>query len=225
LLRKQINVFNITFNADELAPHPHINRLFPHGQAILITDSFLLFHPQEAARFLRWFHLQVLVTKPAGTWKLCVRPGIRDFLLAIIEEKSEEDGFVFMQMYESLYYIIPEDTVDDEDLEDDIELDTDLQEKPVRCMSSGVSNFDQSVGKNMAPRELLNEDRVSKNDAILVEWFAGWAMTQLESFRRFHIISGARSGRREAEKMEWEGKWSHVSVYIISSPLSWRVRY
>lgn len=156
----------------------------------------------------------VLVTKPAGTWKLCVRPGIRDFLLTIIEEKSEEDGFVFMQMYESLWYIIPEDQVDDEDLEDDIELDTDLDEKTVRCMSSGVSNFDQSVGMNMGPHEPLNEDKIARNDAILAEWFAGWAMTQLESFRRFHIISGARSGRVEAEKTEWEGKWSHVSIHL-----------
>lgn len=180
---------------------------------MLITDSFLLFHPHEAARFLRWFRLQVLPIKPAGTWKLCVRPGIRDFLLSIIEEKSEEDGFVFMQMYESLWYIIPEDLVDDEDLEDDIELDTDLDEKTVRCMSSGVSNFDQSVGMNVVNLELLNEDKVARNDATLAEWFAGWAMTQLECFRRFHIISGASPGRREAEKAEWEGKWSHVSMH------------
>ena len=180
---------------------------------MLITDSLLLLRPHEAARFLRWFRLQVLPTKPAGTWKLCVRPGIRDFLLSVIEEKSEEDGFVFMQMYESLWYIIPEDQVDDKDLEDDIELDTDLEEKPVRCMSSGVSRFDQSVGMNVVNLELLNEDKVARNDATLAEWFAGWAMTQLECFRRFHIISGASPGRREAEKAEWEGKWSHVSMH------------
>lgn len=209
LLRKPINVFNITFKADELAPHPHINRLFPHGQAILVTDSFLLLHPQEASRFLRWFRLQVQANKPVGTWKLCVRPGIRDLLLTIIEERSEEDGFPFMQMYESLYYIIPEDSVDDEELEDDIDLDTDLEERTIRCMSSSVSKFDQSVGKNMD----LNEDKIARNDATLVEWFAGWAMTQVEYIRRFHIIAGAKTGRREMEKTEWERKWSHVSIY------------
>lgn len=212
MLWKPINVFNITFYADELAPHPHINRLFPHGQAILVTDSFLLLHPQEAARFLHWFRLWVLGCKPAGNGKLCVRPHIRDFLLNIIEEKSEEDGFVFMQMYENLWYIIPEDQVDDEDLEDDLVLDTDLDEKTVRCMSSGVSNFDQGVGWNTVRSGPVDEDKIARNDAILAEWFAGWAMTQLESFRRFQIISGSRSGRLEAERTEWEGKWSHVSL-------------
>ena len=211
MLAKQINVFNITFYADELAPHPHINRLFPHGEAILVTDSFLLLRPQEAARFLHWFRLAAVDGKPPGQWKLCIRPGIRDFLLTIIEESSEKDGFVFMRMYESLWYIIPEDQVDDEDLEDDIVLDTDLDEKPVRCMSSAVSNFDQSVGRHMVSSERLSEEKIARNDATLVEWFAGWAMTQLEVHRRFNIISGSRSEILEGQRTEWEAKWSHVS--------------
>lgn len=196
---------------DELAPHPHINRLFPHGEAILVTDSFLLLHPREAARFLKWFRWVAIDGKPPGQWKLCFRPGIRDLLLTIIEQSSEKDGFVFMQMYENLWYIIPEDQVDDEDLEDDIVLDTDLDEKPVRCMSSGISNFDQTVGMNMVLSGLANEDKIARNDGILVEWFAGWAMTQLESHRRFNVISGSRSERLERQRTELEGKWSHVS--------------
>lgn len=219
-LSKQINVFNITFFADESAPHPHINRLFPHGEAILITDSFLLLHPGEAARFLKWFRWVAFDGKPPGQWKLCFRPGIRNLLLTIIEQRSEKDGFAFMQMYESLWYIIPEDQVDDEDLEDDIVLDTDLDEKPVRCMSSGVSNFKQIVGINTGPPGVIpNEKKIAKNDAILVEWFAGWAMTQLESHRRFNIISGSKPERLQRQKAEWEGKWSHVSlkVYLMIS--------
>lgn len=140
-----------------------------------------------------------------------MRPGIRDFLLTIIEESSEEDGFVFMRMYESLWYIIPEDQVDDEDLEDDVVLDTDLDEKTVRYMSSAVSNFDQSVGRNAVSSERLPEERIARNDATLVEWFAGWAMTQLEVHRRFNIISGSKSERLERQRTEWEAKWSHVS--------------
>ena len=116
-----------------------------------------------------------------------------------------------MQMYESLWYMIPENQVDEEDLEDDIVLDTDLDENPVRCMSSGVSNFDQSVGMNMVLSGVANEDKIARNDGTLVEWFAGWAMTQLESHRRFNIISGSRSERLERQRTELEGKWSHVS--------------
>ena len=207
MMRKSINVFNITFYADKVAPHPHINRLFPHGQTYLLTDSFLLLHPREATRFLRWYRFKITGTKAPGTWRLCTRPRIREFLFDLLEEKSEDEGFPFMQMYESLWYIIPTDYPDDDDLEDDVELITDIYEKPVRCMNRGVTGFDCSVGRKTVPDAPINQDQLARNDEILAEWYAGWGMTQVEKYRRFQIISG---GRPEAGKA-WERKWSHVS--------------
>ena len=150
--------------------------------------------------------MSVLITKPAGTWKICTRPQIRDYLLCLVEARNVDEGHIFMKMYESIWYILPEEQMDDEEFE------TPIDEAPVRCMSEGVNNFDHNVGKN--PNEPLDEDAIAKNDATHVEWFAGWALTELEKFRRFTVISGARSNRREAERKGWETKWSHVSRFL-----------
>ena len=202
-------MFNITFYKDTYASHPHINRIFPHGHAFLITDSFVLLCPHEAVRFLRWFRLNVLVNKPAGTWQLCTRPHIRDYILSLVQARTVDQGLVFMQMYESLWYILPEDLMDDDEFE------TPIDEAPVRCMSEGVSRFDHDVGKKSETNEPMDEDAIAANDATHVEWFAGWALTEVERFRRFTVISGARGDRKESERKEWESQWSHVSCFPL----------
>lgn len=104
----------------------------------------------------------------------------------------------------------------------------------IRCMSDAVSFFDQTVGKGSQTNFPMPEEGIANNDAIMVEWFAGWAMTQLENFRKFHIIMapcgvgpGARGGGGggpgplgafERQRKEWMRKWSHVrffSLYIL----------
>lgn len=109
----------------------------------------------------------------------------------------------------------------------------------IRCMSDAVSFFDQNVGKGSQTNLPMPEEGIANNDAIMVEWFAGWAMTQLENFRKFHIIMapcgggpGARGGGGgpgplgafERQRKEWMRKWSHVRYfffpYILSFPLS-----
>lgn len=111
----------------------------------------------------------------------------------------------------------------------------------IRCMSDAVSFFDQNVGKGSQTNLPMPEEGIANNDAIMVEWFAGWAMTQLENFRKFHIIMapcgggpGARGGGGgggpwplgafERQRKEWMRRWSHVRffslLYILSFPLS-----
>lgn len=105
----------------------------------------------------------------------------------------------------------------------------------IRCMSDAVSFFDQTVGKGSQTNFPMPEEGIANNDAIMVEWFAGWAMTQLENFRKFHIIMapcsvgpGARGGvgggpgplgAFERQRKDWMRKWSHVrfffSLYIL----------
>lgn len=109
---------------------------------------------------------------------------------------------MFMQIYESLWYILPQELMEDDEFE------TPRDEAPVRCMNEGVLQFDLKVGTDMP----VNGEAIAKNDSILVEWFAGWALTECEKFRRFNVISGAREGQREVERKEWIEKWSHVST-------------
>lgn len=111
----------------------------------------------------------------------------------------------------------------------------------IRCMSDAVSFFDQNVGKGSQTNLPMPEELIATNDSIMVEWFAGWAMTQLENFRKFHIIMvpcgggpGARGGGGggpgllrafEQQRKDWMRRWSHVrfifsSLYIIVPSLN-----
>lgn len=108
----------------------------------------------------------------------------------------------------------------------------------IRCMSDAVSFFEQNVGKGSQTNSPMPEEKIASNDAIMVEWFAGWAMTQLENFRKFHIIMtpcGGGPGARgrggggpgplrafEQQRKDWMRRWSHVRfiflLYISSFP-------
>ena len=160
---------------------------------------------------MKWFRLLINTNKPVGTWKLCTRPAIRDYLLSLVEDRNKEDGHVYMQIYEDVWYLLPDEVMED------AEWEVPKDEAPVLCMSSRVSNFDQEVGKRSTTNKPMKEAAIARNDATQVYWFAGWAMTQLEQFRRFHVISGAQNeDGNEGEWKSWARKWNHVSA--ISFP-------
>ena len=67
------------------------SRLFPHGGAILLTDSLILENPVVAEKIVRWFAQMVKIRAP-NTWKLAGRPGLKDWVLSVADEKSDQDG-------------------------------------------------------------------------------------------------------------------------------------
>ncbi len=64
-------------------------RLFPHGGAVLLTESVFLDDPKAARQILQWFQ-ESLIRKPAGTWKLLCRPGIKDWMRELVDEFPED---------------------------------------------------------------------------------------------------------------------------------------
>ncbi|MCJ1343221.1 hypothetical protein MMC31_001414 [Peltigera leucophlebia] len=83
----------------------------------------------------------------------------------------------------------------------------------------------------------MPEEAIARNDAIMVDWFAGWALTQLENFRKFHVImapcggggAGARGdggggpgpgGAYERLRKEWMRKWGHITILTPEEALN-----
>ena len=127
-------------------------------------------------------------------------------------------------MYESIHYILPEDLdpLCNKDYNDE-------GASTIRCMSDRVSYFDQTVGRGVQTNSPMPEDAIAENDAIILNWFAGWAMTQLENFRKFHVImapgTGARGGgpggayeggreRFDRQRKDWMKGWNHVREFF-----------
>ena len=198
-MRKPINIFNI--NLRPIPPDTCLTRLFPHGAALLLTDSLILNRPREVVRILTWFDTNILFNKPAGTWKLCLRPRFRSWILDIIQDRPPEDGRVYVETYALIYKIIPIELMDEDD-----DFETPKEDAPMACASS-LGSFDPCVGLGPNSNDTVG---IARNDALLVDWFAGWTRMKVEGMRRFNVVHGLGEEGAEVRK-GWERKWSHVS--------------
>ncbi|KAL8651686.1 MAG: hypothetical protein Q9210_003111 [Variospora velana] len=209
LKNPQINVFNLSLQPmSPLAPDPHLIRLFPAGMAILLTDSLFLARPMEAARILTWFRLFALPSKPTttGTWKICTRPAIRDWLLKMIGRLTYPYGRDLVSCYGEIMRLLPPNMTKEWDP------DVPKDEAPIACMGAGVSNFDYQLGTNVSALVEVDNQAIVKNDITLCGWFAGWAMMKQEKFRRFQIVTG-RDGEDQLKQLrDGVKKWNHVVV-------------
>ncbi len=192
----------------QLALDRHLNRLFPHGAAVLLTDGLFLHQPHEAARILTWFRLIILKSKAPRTWKLCTRPRLKDWLLTVQADRNMEDGKVYVQCYGEVWRILKEEYMEECLLEEE----QPTSEAPM-CFMGEVPAFDESVGKGVAANDEVDKDAIAQNDKVLLEWFAGYAMTKLEHFRRFDIVTG---DERHQELMDkYQSRWSHIEIVTV----------
>lgn len=174
---------------------------------LLLTDSLLLLQPLEAVKILTWYRLRVFNEKPNSTWKIITRPNIRRFLLNCCQErKLDEEGRRFVQIYEQIAYML-----DPEDLYD-WEADEPKEEAPIYCMQK-IKSFNSKVGRKVEFNKDLDHAAIAQNDDVLAEFFAGWANVHMESYRRFHIISGSSDEEGKAQRERWAEKWSYVEVF------------
>jgi len=184
ILKKSMNVWSLSLRRDPNMTHPHLTRLFPHGCMLLLTDSLILLRPRDAVRLLAWFRLRVLVDKPAGTWKIVTRPGLRNFCLNCCNERNDdEEGKCFVEIYQELVLMLDADELYDFDE------DRPKDEAPIYCMPK-IKSFNTKVGRRVDYSRNLDHAAIAKNDEVLVEFFAGWASCNIEHYRRFHIITG-----------------------------------
>jgi hypothetical protein len=75
-----VNLFNLSLQ--RVLPYCnlpiHIERLFPNGTAILLTESAMVHQPQRTLAILRWFSHTVKTKR--GTWKIALIPNVRHWL-------------------------------------------------------------------------------------------------------------------------------------------------
>ncbi|KAL9585048.1 MAG: hypothetical protein Q9212_001763 [Teloschistes hypoglaucus] len=208
-LRRFINMFNLSLEPmSPLGPDPHLIRLFPAGQAILLTDSLFLLRPVQAARILAWFRLFVIPTKSFGTWKICTRPAIGEWLMRVQEAFEYPNGKDYVMCWAEVMRLLPRDKVKEWDP------NTPTETAPIACMGTMVSNFDQTVGTGVTNISQVDEHKLIRNDVTLISWFAGWAMTKQEKFRRFAVVTGweEESQQQQHLKQTIQRKYHHLWI-------------
>ncbi|PVH80903.1 hypothetical protein DL98DRAFT_571518 [Cadophora sp. DSE1049] len=182
------------------APDPHVGRLrftrlFPHGCAFLLTPSFIIAEPERSYEILNWFLNKKFVNTTAGTWKLVCCHDFRGYLLDLANSKAKEKED-FEQEHkdkpakDSMLY---QKKLDFRHCETRYKLYKALitwQLKHTRDDSDSDSDRDDDNENPLvqAPKSIDQDD-----DEGLINWFAGWAMLKLDTYRKFPVI-GTNSG-------------------------------
>lgn len=83
ILQSSFNIFNISLDrCIEGSEDSHLQRLFPSGGVVLMTEDFMIHETVNAIAVLEWFGGFVQVT---SEWKLFFRPNIQQWLFNLFD--------------------------------------------------------------------------------------------------------------------------------------------
>ncbi|KAK2800772.1 hypothetical protein FQN51_005912 [Onygenales sp. PD_10] len=209
LLRNPINVFNISLAKPlkYLDYDAHIQRLFPHGGLILMTEDLILNKPQTALKCLEWFGSYIHRKFP-GTWKMFFRPNIQFWLLDLCTSWRDDTLWKMYHMIKSLIPKYPDghyNTYRRADSPDTLDGLTDDEGQHHPFISPrDIPDYGsrQENDEPLIPKGLTQKERDTDH---LVEYFAGYGLVNVEKFRRFVVITTHNPQPR------WL-KWSHIEV-------------
>ena len=189
--------------------HPHLVRCFPHGGVILLTISLMLYHPYETLRILRWFRLEVLPSKPSGTWKIAVRPRIQEWLLDLHDLCHKETwrspfGDVTLQVYADInieVMLLLDRDVEPWGLAVEVwDNEVPLSEAPIVAGIHLPRARREWVGDSFETAK-IDHDAVCWNDNELIQWFSEWAGDHMHDHRKFQVVLGYLRGDPTGDRL------------------------
>lgn len=179
--------------------HPHIVRLFPHGAVILLTESLILYQPIETLRLVMWFRLVQLKSKTPGTWKLAVRPEIRQWLSDILDLHGEMEQSTFSdskkddfaKIYTEISLLFGMSSARETFIVPAIEYDHPARDTPIITpfsLGTPQQYCEWRVNDGVADAD---HGTIQEVDETLMRWFAEWAMVDgCRQYRKMIIIPG-----------------------------------
>ena len=178
-----------------------VTRIFPHGHAILLTPSFLVAEPEKANVLIDWFRNKLKKSTP-GTWKIVCAHDIRTYLLQLALEKSLERD----QFYEENH---------DKPAKDAMASKRGLSyqacearficHKAISDLSKDsvkdqlFESYDSDNSSNSASPIIYADMSIDPdNEQLLITWFAGWSIRQLDKFRKYTVVGTNSSSCEKA---------------------------
>ena len=189
--------------------HSHLVQCFPHGGVVLLTVSLILYHPYEAVRVLRWFRLEQLPNKPSGTWKVAVRPRIREWLLDIHDlccEKTWQSPFgdfnlqVYADINTEIILLLERNTEPFGLMVETWDTEVPIPEAPVVAEIQLLRGRQEWMGDSFATTK-IDHDAVHWNDEELIQWFSEWAGAHMWDHRKFQVVLGYPRGDKEGDRL------------------------
>lgn len=207
----KLNVFAVSLREPifELASAGHLQRLFPHqGVCLLVTEASMRKEPSNTLAILKWFNG---FQRKKRNWKICLRPRIRPWLNKLANSERDATRRTLMsEMLQTINRIIPDSSIDS----GDGPLTPDSHEDGYESIGNDGVSDDEGVSAPLISLNRLERygqppsnpevTQLTKNEHVLVEWFAGWACKRADRHRCFTAIT------TESLK-DWNG-WNHIEI-------------
>jgi len=181
---------------------PECETLFPHGAVTFITDEVLQYRPDKATDIIQRF-LKDNATKPEGAQnsKIATRPGIKDWLIQLVQQHSSERDTRWLELYASICQLCPPEAEDIYNLPNP--LDSSL------LISSPPENLPSFY-------EALEQDEAKATD-LMINWFAGWSVLNAKDFRRFVVCYEPKGANFVVNQVDpdsrgWTKRYQHIGV-------------
>ncbi|KAL2753741.1 hypothetical protein ACRALDRAFT_1094568 [Sodiomyces alcalophilus JCM 7366] len=171
----------LSLNAHSAYPGQfRFSRLFPHGNVILLTPSFLIAQPCRARQLVSRYHAKFDEAK--FYIKLAVSENISTFLEDVALDKLEERQRLKARQ---------KGLSTSEAIAEERRLGLTMAECTARFELLALSRKLMEVQNNMAGREpfVLVDKNIDANDEqSMVNWFGWWSQTNLDQFRKFYVL-------------------------------------
>ncbi|KAL1311071.1 hypothetical protein AAFC00_001280 [Neodothiora populina] len=183
-------------------------RLFPQGAVTLITDDVFEYHPHLAVEVLRIFDQELNVKSTVRKNDcLLTRPDVVEWLVDLVDKyAAEDDPERHKNRLELLHIVLG--------LLPDKTIDPFISPEPPRLISPPSAEMPDYIGK-------WDYDEESATN-WLVEWLAGWCISERESFRRFTVVHEQCRKPEQTpgfsaikDPRGWSKKFSHIKVINV----------
>ncbi|KAH6688294.1 hypothetical protein F5X68DRAFT_205386 [Plectosphaerella plurivora] len=182
--------------------------IFPHGDAVFLTPSFFVSHPNEAYHLLSWYKAQY--RRSAAHIQLVVSSGIVTFLRDLAMEKMAERTHLIATEPRCNLASCALTEKDCKARFDVWQLVSDLTRATIAASMPG-SVF-----------EYADETIHPCDEQSLVNWFAFWSSTKIHRYRNFRVIGATDSAsRRTSIRIDVPPFMRDMSAYPDHTRLPW----
>ncbi|SPO05628.1 uncharacterized protein DNG_08315 [Cephalotrichum gorgonifer] len=170
--------------ADRWTPPGQIglHRLLPGGKAFLLTPSFLLTQPRQAAQFLTWYSERYDRTRHTRTYKIVVARGVCDFLRDVADQRWIGRKSIGLPAGKPGSGDEPRGRALDDC--EALEVTWTILRHLVGVSTRDCSWRDEDLAPIVFAQDSLRPD----DEQSLVNWLGWWSMNNLDRYRKFIVF-------------------------------------
>jgi len=189
------------------APAFGCQRLFPMGDVVYVTDDVFKKAPEKVLRIIDEVNRRN-DSKPPGAsrHKIAARPGVKMWLMEHVAQHAQDaEDPVWLKLLHAVWDLCPDDK-QHMFYPGNPSKDADMVSEPATLMPTHQTLFDK--------------DPAAAVD-WMVNWFAGWAWMNADTFRRFTVCHEEPN----TGHIELDCNYNKVRVGIVSDPRGWAKEY